>query len=69
MDLTPFFESAVVKLNHNQTASLGDRTEYIGSSDVAGCIASSMSVDNTLLKKQYPDVSQRRSDTVLFRVL
>jgi len=38
MDLTPFFQSAVVKLNRNQTATLGDRTEYIGSSDVAGCI-------------------------------
>ena len=38
MNLTPFFESAVVKLNHKQTATLGDRAKYIGSSDVAGCI-------------------------------
>jgi len=38
MNLLPFFESAVVKLNINQTATLGKRSEYIGSSDVASCI-------------------------------
>lgn len=37
MNLVPFFESAVVALNRKQSESLGDRTQYIGSSDVAGC--------------------------------
>ena len=48
MDLTPFFESAVLKLNRNQTATLGNRSEYIGSSDVAGCIR------KAYLQRQYP---------------
>jgi hypothetical protein len=48
MDLTPFFESAVVKLNHKQTATLGDRSKYIGSSDVAGCIR------KAFLQRVYP---------------
>jgi CRISPR-associated exonuclease Cas4 len=37
MNLMPFFESAVVALNKKKSAELGDRTLYIGSSDVAGC--------------------------------
>ena len=37
MNLTPFFETAVVALNRVKSAELGDRTRYIGSSDVAGC--------------------------------
>lgn len=37
MNLTPFFETAVVALNRSKSAELGDRTQYIGSSDVAGC--------------------------------
>jgi len=37
MDLTPFFEKAVVAFSNKKTAELGDRTQYIGSSDVAGC--------------------------------
>lgn len=38
MNLLPFFESAIVALNRKQSATLGDRNQYIGSSDVAGCI-------------------------------
>lgn len=37
MNLMPFFETAVAALNHNKSAELGDRSQYIGSSDVAGC--------------------------------
>jgi len=37
MNLYPFFESAVLEMNRRQSESLGDRTQYIGSSDVAGC--------------------------------
>ena len=37
MNLMPFFETAVVALNKKKSAELGDRTQYIGSSDVAGC--------------------------------
>jgi len=37
MNLTPFFETAVAQLNRNKSAELGDRTRYIGSSDVGGC--------------------------------
>ena len=37
MNLTPFFENAVLALNRHKSAELGDRTQYIGSSDVAGC--------------------------------
>ena len=37
MNLVPFFESAVVELNRQSTATLGNRAEYIGSSDIAGC--------------------------------
>lgn len=37
MNLVPYFESAVVEMNRRQSTSLGDRTQYIGSSDVAGC--------------------------------
>ncbi|QXE87376.1 hypothetical protein KP003_02915 [Geomonas nitrogeniifigens] len=37
MNLTTFFESAVVELNRQKGSALGDRTQYIGSSDVAGC--------------------------------
>ena len=37
MSLHPFFERAVQEQNRRTTALLGDRTQYIGSSDVAGC--------------------------------
>ncbi len=37
MNLTPFFETAVLALNRSKSAELGDRTRYIGSSDVSGC--------------------------------
>lgn len=37
MNLIPFFETAIVALNRNKTAELGDRTQYIGSSDVGSC--------------------------------
>ncbi len=37
MDLTSFFETAVLALNRNKSGELGDRTRYIGSSDVSGC--------------------------------
>lgn len=37
MNLIPFIETAVVALNHSKSAELGDRTQYIGSSDVSGC--------------------------------
>lgn len=37
MNLLPWFETAVVALNHTKSAELGDRTQYIGSSDVSGC--------------------------------
>lgn len=37
MNLVPFFESAVVALNLRQSESLGDRTQYVGSSDISGC--------------------------------
>ena len=37
MNLTPFFETAVMALNRSKSSELGDRTRYIGSSDVAGC--------------------------------
>lgn len=37
MDLIQFFETAVAALNRNKSAELGDRTQYIGSSDVGSC--------------------------------
>jgi hypothetical protein len=37
MNLTSFFESAVLALNNNKSSELGDRTKYIGSSDVGSC--------------------------------
>lgn len=37
MDLIPFIEHALVELNHKKSAELGDRTQYIGSSDVGSC--------------------------------
>lgn len=37
MNLIPFFESAISALNHNKSSELGDRTTYIGSSDVGSC--------------------------------
>lgn len=36
-NLHPFFDMAVQELNRRQTATLGDRTTYIGASDIAGC--------------------------------
>ena len=37
MNLMPFFETAVVALNRNKSAELGDRSQYIGSSTVVQC--------------------------------
>lgn len=37
MNLTTLFESAIPEANRRQTATLGDRRSYIGSSDVSGC--------------------------------
>ncbi|WP_136515933.1 PD-(D/E)XK nuclease family protein [Geomonas edaphica] len=37
MNLSSFFETAVPALSRNKSAELGDRTQYIGSSDVASC--------------------------------
>lgn len=37
MNLTPLFETAAVALNRKSSAELGDRTRYIGSSDVSSC--------------------------------
>ncbi len=37
MDLIPFFKTAVPALNRVKSAELGDRTQYIGSSDVGSC--------------------------------
>ena len=37
MNLLPFFEKAVVELNRSKSAELGDRTKYLGSSDVSSC--------------------------------
>lgn len=37
MDLIPFIETAVAAHNKTKSAELGDRTKYIGSSDVSGC--------------------------------
>lgn len=47
MDLTPVFASAIPEMNKRQSATLGDRTEYIGSSDLA-CVRKSC------LSRQYP---------------
>lgn len=48
MNLTPIFESAVPEMNRRQTATLGDRGSYIGSSDVAGCAR------KAYLQRHYP---------------
>lgn len=48
MNLVPFFESAVRELNRRQSEPLGDRTQYIGSSDVAGCAR------KAYLQRQFP---------------
>lgn len=37
MDLIAFIEHALVELNHTKSAELGDRMQYIGSSDVGSC--------------------------------
>jgi len=37
MNITPFFETAVAQLNRTKSAELGDRSRYIGSSDVGSC--------------------------------
>lgn len=37
MNLISFFETAIMALNRNKSAELGDRTQYIGSSDVGSC--------------------------------
>lgn len=38
MDLIPFFKVAIHALNDNSSAELGDRSTYIGSSDVGSCV-------------------------------
>lgn len=48
MDLNKFFETAVVELNRSQSEPFGDRTQYIGSSDVAGCAR------KAFMQRQYP---------------
>lgn len=48
MNLYDFFETAVVEMNRRQSEPLGDRTQYIGSSDVAGCAR------KAFLQRQYP---------------
>lgn len=37
MNLIPFFETALTALNRDKSAELGDRSQYIGSSDVGSC--------------------------------
>ena len=37
MDLITFIEHALIELNHIKSAELGDRMQYIGSSDVGSC--------------------------------
>lgn len=37
MDLLSFVEHALVELNHSKSAELGNRMQYIGSSDVGSC--------------------------------
>lgn len=37
MDLLSFIEHALVELNHSKSAELGNRMQYIGSSDVGSC--------------------------------
>ena len=48
MSLYPFFERAVQEQNRRMTATLGDRTKYIGSSDVSGCAR------KVYLQRKYP---------------
>ncbi len=48
MNLTTLFESAIPEANRRQTATLGDRGSYIGSSDVAGCAR------KACLQREYP---------------
>ena len=48
MNLIPFIETAVAAHNRSKSAELGDRTQYIGSSDVAGCAR------KAYLQKLYP---------------
>ncbi|MBJ6799751.1 PD-(D/E)XK nuclease family protein [Geomonas propionica] len=52
MNLTPIFEAAIPEMSRRQSATLGDRTSYIGSSDVAGCPR------KVYLQKQYPVLPQ-----------
>lgn len=48
MNLTPIFEAAVPVMSRKQSESLGDRSQYIGSSDIAGCPR------KTYLQRQFP---------------
>lgn len=48
MNLTPIFEAAIPEMNRRQSATLGDRSSYIGSSDVAGCAR------KACMQRQYP---------------
>jgi CRISPR-associated exonuclease Cas4 len=48
MNLTPLFAAAVPEMNRQQTATLGDRGSYIGSSDIAGCAR------KAFLQRQFP---------------
>ena len=48
MSIHPFFEKAIQEQNRRTSALLGDRTKYIGSSDVAGCAR------KVYLQRKYP---------------
>lgn len=48
MNLHPIFEAAVPVMSRKQSESLGDRSQYIGSSDIAGCPR------KTYLQRQFP---------------
>jgi len=49
MNLISFFETAVSALNNSKSAELGDRSKYIGSSDVGSCAR------KVYLQKRHPD--------------
>lgn len=48
MNLTPIFEAAVPIMSRKQSQLLGDRSVYIGSSDIAGCPR------KVFLQRQFP---------------
>ena len=59
MNLTSFFESAVTALNNTKSAELGDRTKYIGSSDVGSCAR------KVYLQKIHPSATPPEFSTML----